>query len=82
MEDAYPTLVGEGPVTHGVVRAADRSVVQSVNNLASIATRWLTRGALGPREATARVNEMPLKSLGYRTPRAMLVESVLSGKWL
>jgi hypothetical protein len=82
MEVAYPTLVGDGPVTPGVVGAADRSVVQSVNNLASIATRWITRGASGPREATARVNEMPLKSLGLLTPRAMLVESLLSGKWL
>ena len=76
MEVAYPSLHGVGPLTHGVVGAADRSVVQSVNNLASLATRWLARGASGPREATARVNDMPLTSLGLLTPREMLAESV------
>jgi len=82
MAGVYPTLVGEGPVTPGVVAAGDRSVVQSVNNLASSATWWITRRASGPREATARVNDMPLKSLGLLTPRVALVESVSSGKWL
>ena len=82
MEDVYPMLRGEVPVTPGVVGAEDRSVVQSVNKHASLATRWLGRGASGPREATERVNDMPLKSLGLRTPKEMLVDSVLSGKWL
>jgi hypothetical protein len=82
MEDVYPMLRGEGPVTPGIVGPEDRSMVQSVNNRASIATRWITGDALGPREATARVNDMPLKSLGLLTPRAKLVESVLSGKWV
>lgn len=82
VEDAYPTLCGQGDVSFDIVRANDKSVVQSVNNLAAYATRWLAREDVGPRDVTKRLNELPLKTLGYRTPKAMLLESVSCWKSL
>ena len=79
MEDAYPTLRGPGDVSFGMVRATDQSVVQSVNHLAARATWWMARRGLGPREATEGLNDMSLKTLGYRTPKETLVRMVLDG---
>lgn len=53
-----------------LAKTAERSVVQSMSDLAAKACRHLARGDSSMEALSRHLNDTPLKSLAFRTPRA------------
>ena len=47
----------------------NRSVISSMNELARHAKLWLTERELSPHDTSFKLNEIPMKPLGYANPR-------------